>query len=93
MTRRAFLTAPDSTSGLAARLASMPPFSESAIAGGLLSYSAGPTEIARRRAFSVDRILRGTKPGDNPVEEPSKFGLALAIPPAPLPRAAEVIEA
>jgi putative ABC transport system substrate-binding protein len=70
--------------------------------GGLLSYAPDQVDISRRAATYVDRILRGAKPGDLPVQLPTKFemvvnrktakALGLAIPPSILPRADEVIE-
>jgi putative ABC transport system substrate-binding protein len=70
--------------------------------GGLLSYGADLVEALRRVATYVDRILRGAKPGDLPVQLPTKFemvvnrktatALGLAIPPSILLRADEVIE-
>jgi putative ABC transport system substrate-binding protein len=67
--------------------------------GGLLSYGVDPVDIYRRSATYVDRILRGEKPGDLPVQFPTKFemvlnlktakALGLAVPPS---RADEVIE-
>jgi putative ABC transport system substrate-binding protein len=70
--------------------------------GGLLSYGFDPTDSYRGAASYVDRILRGTKPGDLPVQLPSKFemvvnrktatALGLAIPPSILLRADEVID-
>ena len=70
--------------------------------GGLLSYGADFVDIYRRSATYVDRILRGEKPGDLPVQFPTKFqmvvnrktatALGLAIPPSILLRADEVIE-
>jgi putative ABC transport system substrate-binding protein len=70
--------------------------------GGLLSYGPDPVDLLRRAASYVDRILRGEKPGDLPVQFPTKFemvvnrkaatALGLAIPPSILLRADEVIE-
>ena len=70
--------------------------------GGLLSYGPDPVDIYRRSASYVDRILRGAKPGDLPVQFPTKFqmvvnrktatALGLAIPPSIMLRADEVIE-
>jgi putative ABC transport system substrate-binding protein len=70
--------------------------------GGLLYYGADLVDIFRRAATYVDRILRGDKPGDLPVQFPTKFemvvnrktanALGLAIPPSILLRADEVIE-
>jgi putative ABC transport system substrate-binding protein len=70
--------------------------------GGLLSYGIDAVDLFRRTATYVDRILRGEKPGDLPVQFPTKFemvvnrkaatALGLAIPPSILLRADEVIE-
>ena len=62
-----------------------------------MSYGADTLDPHRRSAFYVGRILKGEKPGDLPVEQPTKFELvinlsALAISPALLGRADEVID-
>jgi putative tryptophan/tyrosine transport system substrate-binding protein len=71
-------------------------------AGGLMSYAANREELAQRGAVFVDKILRGAKPADLPVEQPTKFKLVmnlktakllgLTIPPSLLGRADRVIE-
>jgi putative ABC transport system substrate-binding protein len=76
--------------------------SEAAREGGLLSYGTDRVDIFRRAATYVDRILRGEKPGDLPVQFPTKFemvvnrktanALGLAVPPSIRLRADEVIE-
>ena len=87
---------------LAHRLPSLHWFKESVVAGGLLCYAASLTDIARRGAEYVDKILRGAKPEDLPVEQPTKFELVinlktakaldLIIPPTVLFRADEVVK-
>ena len=84
------------------RLPTMYGFREFPDAGGLLSYGPNLLDQYRRTATYVDRILRGTRPSDLPVEQPTKFelvinrrtaqGLGLVIPPSVLARADQVIE-
>jgi len=90
------------TLALNARLPTMHAFRESVEAGGLISYGPNFAELWRRSAEYIDKILRGAKPGDIPVEQPTKFdlvinlktakALGLSVPPALLARADDVIE-
>jgi putative ABC transport system substrate-binding protein len=61
------------------RLPSMFEGSEYVEVGGLLSYSGNDAETFRRAAYFVDRILKGTKPADLPVEQPTKFELVINL--------------
>jgi putative ABC transport system substrate-binding protein len=84
------------------RLPAIYPFPEFVEAGGLMSYSANITDLFRRAATYVDKILKGRKPADLPVEQPTKFELiinlkaaeqiGLTIPPNVLVRADNVIK-
>jgi ABC-type uncharacterized transport system substrate-binding protein len=90
------------TFALAARLPTMFSQREYVAAGGLMSYGPNFPDLNRRAADYVDKVLRGAKPADLPVEQPTKFDLVInlitakalgvAVPPALLSRADEVIE-
>jgi len=90
------------TLALGARLPTMHSVREPVEAGGLMSYGANWSDMFRRAADYVDKVLRGAKPADIPVEQPTKFDLiinlttakvlGLEIPPTLLARADEVIE-
>ena len=90
------------TLALAARLPTMHSFRDFVEAGGLMSYGVNNPDLYRRGADFVDKILRGAKPADIPVEQPTRFdlivnlttakALGLTLPPTLLARADEVIE-
>ena len=90
------------TLALGARLPTMYGSREYVDVGGLMSYGPNYSDLFRRAADYVDKILRGSKPGDIPVEQPTKFDLVinlttaqvlgLTVPPSLLARADEVIE-
>jgi putative tryptophan/tyrosine transport system substrate-binding protein len=90
------------TLALGARMPTMHALRENVEAAGLMAYGPNLASLFRRSADYVDKILRGTKPGDIPVEQPTKFdlvinlttakALGLTIPESVLLRADEVIE-
>jgi putative tryptophan/tyrosine transport system substrate-binding protein len=84
------------------RLPAMYSYKEFSEIGGLISYAPNYPDMFRRSAAYIDRILKGAKPGDLPIEQPTKFeltinlktakALGLTIPPSLLARADQVIE-
>ena len=90
------------TSAQSARLPITSGTREFVEAGGLVSYGVNYVHLYRRAAEHIDRILRGTKPADIPIEQPTKFdlvvnlttakALGLEVPPMLVARADEVIE-
>jgi putative ABC transport system substrate-binding protein len=84
------------------RLPTIYPWRDTVAAGGLVSYGTSPVDLERRAAVLVDKILKGAKPADLPVEQPTKFdlvinvktakALGLTISPSLLVRASELIE-
>jgi putative ABC transport system substrate-binding protein len=84
------------------RLPAMFGYKENVQAGGLMSYAVDVLDLYRRSAVYIDKILKGTKPADLPVEQASKYELAInlktakalgiTLPPTVLARADEVIE-
>ena len=84
------------------RLPAMYGFRQWPDAGGLMSYGSNLHDLARRGGDYVDKILRGAKPADLPIEQPTKFdlvinlktakALGLTIPPSVLLRANQVID-
>ena len=90
------------TLAMGARLPTIYNFRENVEAGGLMSYGPNFPDLYRRSADLVDKILRGAKPADIPVEQPTKFdliinlttakALGLTVSPTLLARAEELIE-
>jgi len=84
------------------RVPAVYPFRFFAVSGGLMSYGTDSDEVFRRAAGYVDRIFKGTSPGELPIQPPTKYELVinlktaktlgLEVPPTLLARANEVIE-
>ena len=84
------------------RLPSIYAWKDPVSAGGLIAYGVNIPQVYRRAAYYVDKILRGTKPGDLPVEQPTKFdlvvnlktarALGITIPQSVLIRADEIMQ-
>ena len=89
-------------SAITHQLPTMFAFRENVVVGGLMMYAARVADLSRRAAFFVDRILKGSKPSDLPIEQPTTFELIinlktakildLTVPPPLLAQADEVIE-
>ncbi len=87
---------------LGARLPTIHPFRDYLAAGGLMSYGANNADMFRRSAEYVDKILKGAKPSELPVQQPTRIelvinlvtarALGIDVPPSMLARADEVIE-
>jgi len=84
------------------RLPSIYSYHESVVAGGLMTYTTNYYDVFRREGLFIDKIFKGVKPGDLPIQQPTKFdpgdhlktakALGLEIPPTLLALADEVIE-
>ena len=84
------------------RLPAVYPLRQFVDAGGLMAYGVNGADLARRAATYVDKILKGAKPADLPVEQPTKFellinlktakALGLEVPPLLIAQADELIE-